>query len=151
MSERYWKSISDMPLFNWRKCIGGELVYIRVETSLNAIENAKDEFYWTLLFDEYIKRYGLGKIYKKWIDLAAKKSILESDFVLTRNKFRLTEIEIQEAKIKSMLENKGEGTSIEKSLIHLSKWMGYRLNEKEVTVKEFFDLMEEYGKANKTK
>ena len=140
-----------MPLFNWRKCIDGNLVYVRKESSLNGTQNAKDEQYWLILFDEYIQKYGLGKVYKKWIDIAAKKSILESDFVLTRNRFKLTEIEIQEHKLKSMLENKGEGTSIEKSLIHLSKWMGYRLNEKEVTVKEFFDLMEEYGKANKTK
>ena len=80
-----------------------------------------------------------------------RKAILECDFVITKDKFKLTEIGVEEAKIKSMLDNKGEGTSIEKSLIYLSKWLGYRINIKEVTTLEYFNLLEEYGKANKEK
>jgi hypothetical protein len=93
----------------------------------------------------------MGKLYEKWLKIMKKKAIMECDFVITKEKFKLTEIQIEEAKLKGMLDNKGEGTSIEKSLIYLGQWLGYRLNIKEVTTLEYFNLLEEYGKANKKK
>lgn len=149
--EKFWESLDEMPLFNWRKCIDGSLIYVRRETLLNTVQNESDEAQWTKLFDEYIKKYGLGKLYKKWIDISVKKSLAECEFVKTRDRFALTKIELEEAKLKSLIENKGEGVGIEKTLIYLSKWVGYRINEKEISVSEYFNLMEEYGKANKTK
>jgi hypothetical protein len=31
----------------------------------------------------------------------------------------------------------------------LSKWIGYRLNPKEISVVEYFNILAQYGKANK--
>ena len=47
-----------------------------------------------------------------------------------------------------MMKNNGDGMTIDQSLIHLSKWVGYRLNPKEITVVEYFNISEQYGKAN---
>ena len=40
--------------------------------------------------------------------------------------------------------------TIDESLIYLSKFMGYRLNPKEITVIEYYTLLDHYGKANQT-
>jgi hypothetical protein len=50
-----------------------------------------------------------------------------------------------------MLNNKGSGVTIEQSLIHLSKWLGSWINVKAITTKEYFNLIDEYGKENKRK
>ena len=80
-----------------------------------------------------------------------KKALLEVDFIITRERFKLTEIEMQIANLDAMLMNKGSGVTIEQSLIHLSKWLGSWINVKTITTREYFNLMEEYGKENKRK
>ena len=41
--------------------------------------------------------------------------------------------------------------TIEETLVHLSRWAGYRLNAKELSVVEYFNMMKQYGKENKQK
>jgi hypothetical protein len=90
-------------------------------------------------------------MYKKLLNAMKKKALLEVDFIVTRERFKLTEIEMQIANLDAMLNNKGSGVTIEQSLIHLSKWLGSWINVKAITTKEYFNLIEEYGKENKRK
>jgi len=60
----------------------------------------------------------------------------------------LNKIELEEKKLKDIIKGDESENQIEKTLIYLSKWIGYRLSIKEVTVFEFYTIMKEYGKAN---
>lgn len=135
-----------MPLFNWIKCTEGALKYTRKGKTGS---NEQDAEAWVMVHDEYLKEFGLSKMYKKLLTQMKKKAELELDYVITDNKFKLTLIEIEEAKLKSMLSTAGTGISIEQSLIHLSKWLGYWIKSKEINVKEFFYLTKEYERINK--
>ena len=106
---------------------------------------------WQKIYDSYILEYGLSEMYKKLLNAMRKKALLEVDFIITRERFKLTEIEMQIANLDAMLMNKGSGITIEQSLIHLSKWLGSWVNVKTITTREYFNLMEEYGKENKRK
>ena len=106
---------------------------------------------WQKIYDSYILEYGLSDMYKKLLNAMRKKALLEVDFIITRERFKLTEIEMQIANLDAMLMNKGSGITIEQSLIHLSKWLGSWINVKTITTREYFNLMEEYGKENKRK
>ena len=106
---------------------------------------------WQKIYDSYILEYGLSDMYKKLLNAMKKKALLEVDFIITRERFKLTEIEMQIANLDAMLMNKGSGITIEQSLIHLSKWLGSWINVKTITTREYFNLMEEYGKENKRK
>ncbi len=72
--------------------------------------------------------------------------MLEGDFELTNERVKLTEIDIMKTKIDALQMNFGNGQTIEQSLIHLSKWLGYGLKVKEITVVEFYTIVNEYGK-----
>jgi len=109
----------------------------------------KDFEQWGKIYDDYIKQFGLSELYKKLLELMRKKALLELEFVTTGQRFKLTEIELTEAKLKTALSNNGEGLTIEQSLIYLSKWVGFNLNPRKITVLEYFNLSAEYGKANK--
>ena len=78
--------------------------------------------------------------------LLQKKAQLQCDFVIRDDRFLLNEIEIADEKIKQLSKNFGGGTSIDASLIHLGKWLGYALKIKETTVVEYYEIMKEYGK-----
>lgn len=135
-----------MPLFNWIKCTNGDLTFTRKGNKGN-IEN--DHKAWLKVHDEYLNQYGLGKMYKRLLNQMKKKAQLELDYVLTENRFKLTLIEMEEQKLKSMLSTAGTGITIDQSLIHLSKWLGYWIKSKEINVKEFFTLTKEFERLNK--
>jgi hypothetical protein len=135
-----------MPLHNWIKCNDGDFTFTRKGTKGS---KEKDYEAWVVVHDEYLKEYGLGKMYKRMLNQMKKKAQLELDYVLTENRFKLTLIEMEEQKLKSMLNTAGTGISIDQSLIHLSKWLGYWIKSKEINVKEFFNLTKEYERLNK--
>jgi hypothetical protein len=109
----------------------------------------RDVMAWQNIYDDYIREFGLSEVQKKLFDSMKKRAILELDFVITLDRFKLTEIEIQIARMDAMLSNRGSGITIEQMLIYVSKWLGQWLNPRNITVKEYFNLIEQYGKANK--
>jgi hypothetical protein len=74
---------------------------------------------------------------------------LQCDYLITKDAFKLTQIEIEETKLENMQKMQAEPVSVEKTLIYLSKWLGYRLDWKQVSANEYYLILEEYGKANK--
>jgi len=137
-----------MPLHNWIQCNEGNTEYVRKG---NTKDEGKDDIKWIEIYDQYVQKYGLSDVYKRLLEVMKKKALYELEYVITKEKFKITEIELQEAKLKTMLSNNGKGITIEQSLIHLSKWLGYRLNPMKITVVEYFNTLKEYGKENKQK
>ena len=132
-----------MPLYNWIKCIDGDLSYVNKDSKGNNQANALK---WAFIYDEYLKEYGLNKMHKKLLICMRDKSILECDFILTKDRFKLTLIEMEEQKLKNMLSMMSGGASYDSLLIHLSKWVGYHLSSKNISVKDFYTLNNEYEK-----
>ncbi len=143
---KYWESIDEMPLYNWIKCNKGKIEFTRKEKRGNKI---KDYINWKILYNEYLKEFGLDKRYKRYIEAKKKKAILQSKYILTKEKFKLTEIEIETQKIKDLEFYFGEGENIETILTWLGMFLGYKIDQKNTTVKEYFVILEQYGKANK--
>jgi len=144
MSERYYQSIDEIPLFNWQKCLEGDVKYVNLETK----EDAGNQEAFTKLYDEFLQKRGVNKEYKKYLDILKKKALLQCEFLITKDDFKLTQIEIEDAKIVSLQKTSESGLSIEKTLIYLGKWLGYRLDWKVITVTEFYSIMEEYEKQS---
>jgi hypothetical protein len=103
---------------------------------------------WNNIYDQYIEKYGLSELYKKLLETMREKALAELEFVTTGDNFKKTEISLLEEKLKTMVNNNGKGMSIEESLVHLSKWLGYRVDVFKTSVTEYFTLLNEYGKAN---
>jgi len=137
-----------MPLANWMMCTGGDLTGCRT----NGIGNATmDELMWEVVYDSYINEMGLDKMYSRLLDIMKKKAQIECDYVATNDRFKLTLLEIEERKLKEMIDasdGKDSG-GIDKSLVYISKWVGSWLNPKHMTTKEYFILLQEMEKMNK--
>jgi len=136
-----------MPLENWiRITEDGEYQYVcKDPENTSGVDIAEA---WYKVNDEYIQRYGLGQLYKRLLKKMKEKALLQLSYVETRDRFKLTEISLAEAEMKSMMSNRGEGMGIREAVIHLSKYMGFRLNPKEITVSEFFTIRDKHGKEN---
>ena len=139
-----------MPLYNWIKCSRGDLKYVRIDIKKGQEVGEEEKIVWEKIYSNYIDEFGLGKLQKKIIKVSKEKALLEIDYVLTGNRFRLTEIALEEQRLKEIVENNNKGMSTEQSLVYLSKWLGYHVNSKKISVREYFDIITEYGKQNKT-
>lgn len=146
MRGEYWNSIDEMPLYNWIKCNKGNIEFTRKSKRGTKIQ---DYINWKLIYNEYLKDFGFDVRYKKYLEAKKKKAILQSDYIITKERFKLTEIEIEEQKIKDLSAYFGEGAEIELILTWLGMFLGYKLDQKTTTVKEYFIILEQYGKANK--
>ena len=141
-----WESINDMPLYNWIKCNDGDLKYTRTTRYGNSV---KDLASWETLYNEYLKEFGLNERYKKYLEAQKKRALLQCEYIIKKNKFKLTEIEIQTQRIKDLEMYFGSGQKIEVILTWLGKFLGYKVDQKTTTVTEYFTILEQYGKANK--
>lgn len=144
--KEYFLSIDELPLYNWIKCTNGDKTFVRREK--NGTEEA-DLIVWEMIYNQYLKQYGLNKTYKRYMDQLKKLAFAELDFIITGNNFKLTIAEMEKQRLEGMLNNANYGISIEQTLIHLSKWIGYLIKTKEITVLEYFNLLHEYERSNK--
>jgi hypothetical protein len=147
MQKVFYELIEEIPLYNWAKINEGNLKFILLNIDTEVTELQLSEA-WEKLYDDYIVKRGLSKHYKKLLSLMKQKVILQCDYIITGELFKLTELEIQEQKLNEMIQKDAIDISIEKTLIYLSKWIGYRLDWKIITLSEYYLIMEEYGKAN---
>lgn len=144
--ENYYVSIDELPLYLWVKCTDGDKTVLRK----NGIGTEDDDLEaWDLIYNDYIKLYGLGKLNLKYLTALKKRALAELDYVITGDRFKLTLAEMEERQLETMLNNVGQNITVEQSLIHLSKWVGQWLNAKKLTAREYFDLIGEFEKFAK--
>jgi len=144
MQRIHYTSIDEIPLFNWQKCLEGDVKYVNLETK----EDSGNQEAFNKLYDSFLQKRGVNKEYKKYLDILKKKAMLQCEFLITKDNFKLTQIEIEDAKIVSLQKTSEEGLSIDKTLIYLGKWLGYRLDWKIISVSEFYSILEEYEKQS---
>ena len=88
----YYEGIDELPLYNWIKCTSNDLKFVRKDKKGTEQEDIEA---WERIYDSYIAEYGLNEVYKKLLNAMKKKALLEVDYILTRERFKLTEIEMQ--------------------------------------------------------
>lgn len=143
----YHTSIDTLPLQSWIDCHDGDLTKTRMDTKRG--DQKKDEIAWEQIQDTYLKLYGMSKVLEKIYKAMRQLAILELEYVITEDRMKLTLAEMEEQKIKSLLTNKGQGISIQQSLVYLSQWMNQWITTRGITTREYFDLLEEMEKFNK--
>lgn len=149
LSSNYFDSINTMPLFNWRKCQDeGMFQFCRINLDENdgrKVNDKKDQLAWEKIFDSYITIIGLGKEFERIMELRMEIANLECDYAIEGIEYVRNEINMLKAELEELLGRPVSGDS-DTCLIHLSKWMGYRIDPKETTVKEFYKMLGEYQK-----
>jgi RNAse (barnase) inhibitor barstar len=146
LPSEYYLSIDDMMLYSWIKIMNGDKTYCRRNLSVGNAQ--KDIEAYDILHDDYIKRFGLSKYYKQLLDAIKQKALAEIQYALTKDRHQLTIIEIKTLDLENKMNGGHNGMTIEQMLVHLGRWMGTWLSAKEISVTEYFLMVEEYKKSN---
>lgn len=147
MSKVYYDDIEEMPLYNWYKCQNGDLYYIRLDCQ--QVDLPKCEQAFKKVYESYFEKFGVDARFKNQLEVIKKISMLQCDYLITRDEFKLTQIEVESAKLEMLKKGEATNVTLQQTLIYLSKWIGYRLDWKQISVSEYYTLLEESSKQAK--
>ena len=144
--------IEDVTVYAWKKCQSGKLEYTRKDLDKGTPED--DLKAWDLVYDSYIKEFGIGSEYAYILELQSDLAILKLDLIITENRMLLNKINALNAEIQDYLNrSQDNGTDITTTLIMVGKWLGYKVPERETTILELYkmiDLIKKESDKNKT-
>ena len=137
-----------MLLFNWLKCLEGKLNYTRINANEHDEITQEDLDSWNKIYDNYLDIYGLNDLAQRLMKLQIKLAKAKNDYIIRSNKFQFNVIRIVESEIEKLKSLTNKGITTESVLVHLSRYQGYQITVKTITVRGYFDLLKEYERAN---
>lgn len=148
----YYKSLDEMPIANWFKIQQtNDLKYMLVKTrKVSTKEVSELEKGLKTLSNEYIDTFGISDEYRKILELSRDIEVLKIDFILTQDRSLLTMIEIKKDQLKAISKNKNK-SDVHKLKMYADKYMGFSINTKEVSVKEFYTIIESLKEESQQK
>ena len=134
-----------MPLYNWQECEKGNIKFVNKDH----VSRQNDIEIWSILYNQYLERFGLGADLSEIIRLKRKLIALRCSYIINGNKKILNQIAIDEANLLKLEGLSVNGLTMDETLVYLSKWLGYRLDKKVISIVEYKTLVDEYGRAHK--
>ena len=139
----YYSSIDDIILFNWWEVQKGNHEYCRIDLAVGT--KKQDEIAWEKINDSYLAEFGLSNDMLQIIELRKRIALLECDLVIEDNTFLRNEIRRLTKELSDILTKEGK-TDRDGFIVHLEKWLGFRINEKEITARKFYKTVKEFEK-----
>jgi len=134
-----------MILWNWDECLKGEIRWINKD----GVSTDKDFERFEDINDQYIQRYDLRDETITYLKIKMALIQLRLMYIETGDRMLLNQIEIETENLKTADPSNIEGMTIDQCLAWLRTQMPSWINKKLITVVEFRDLMDEYGRRNK--
>lgn len=142
-SDKYYTSIDELPIWNWWQIADtSKLSYLRKDENYE-----EDDFpieLWFKIQNEYLDEFGFTDDFRQIIELRKKWIKKKTDYLVTNNRFNLTEIEIIEGKMSELIDAKIKVDKF-KSVILLEKELHREINPKLISVKKYYKYMEYFS------
>jgi len=146
LKQLYFYSIDSIPLFNYKNAIKGELEYCRKDYAKGSPES--DAEAWALVYDDYLKTFGLGDKYERFAALQIELTKLNLEYAEKGTRFLLNKINVLGVELDAMLG--GSVADIDDLIVYVIR-TGYPVDEKAINTKVFFKLVELCTTENKAK
>ena len=145
MKGDYFNSIDELPIWNWWKIAEtGNLIYLHRENDYTK-EDYSLVSLWNELQNEYLDVFGITDDFERLLRLKKKWIIKKADYLLTGERFKLTELDIIESDINEAINDK---ITIDKedTIIMLERKLGRELDPKKISVKKYYNYINHFSK-----
>jgi predicted metal-dependent TIM-barrel fold hydrolase len=146
MQEKYYSELNEIPLYNFEKCLEGDYRFVCKNKPEKWGVDEVEAF--GIIYEKYVQKYQKKELDSQF-KLLQSIVILQDMYVQTGDEYFITQAEIKRAQLPKAQEKQERDTT--STLIVLSKWMGFRLNPREISVDEFYSIVQNYERANKKK
>ncbi len=143
-----YDDIADLPIYNWFKCIDTkDYSYVLLERKkCNSDELLKCELVFGELYSQFLDEFGVSDNLQAIIRLQNQILIHKIDLALTGDATNEVFIEIKEIELAKLLEVKElKGNSAK---VAIEKMLGFAINERTVSVKSYYEYINELKKEN---
>ena len=145
---KLYNDIADFPIYNWFKCIDTkDYIYCMIErkecdkAQLNECELAFSDMY-----SQYLDTFGVSDELQAILRIQNQITIHKIDYVLTGDATHETFIDIKEIELAKLMEVKEvKGNSAK---VAIEKMLGFAINERTVSVKSYYEYINELKKEN---
>jgi hypothetical protein len=146
-SNRYYKSIEDLPVYNWWKLHEeNDFKYLLRDSNKKVNRYAINIF--KSIKDEFVNEFGIDRRYEQYLDKVWKLEMYNIKMALTGDKSDKIFADNLEFEIEDLL-NEQETKVHNHGVMHIEKYMGFRLDIKTTTVNEFYGYVKEIEKQVK--
>jgi hypothetical protein len=138
--KNYYISISELPIWNWWKIAEtGNLIYLHKDNDYTKVDYSLVGL-WNNLQNQYLDEFGITQEFEDVIKLKKKWIIKKADYLLTGERFKLTELDIIEAEINETMNSK---ITVDKddTVIMLETKLNRELNPKKISVKKYYNYI----------
>ena len=102
---------------------------------------------WIILYDQYIKEFGINEQYEKYLHKKRKIAIMKCDLVITDDNIHKTFIKIEQMKLSDMLD-KNQLVKFMDVVSMLTKFLGVAINTKAISVLEYYSYLRYLEKSS---
>ena len=145
MLQGYYREIDEIPLRNYRRALSGELQYTRKDLDHGNEED--DRKAWTLVYDDYLREFGLGDRFEQLLELQMELIEVNIELAETGDRFLVNRANQLTADINRIME-RTDGGDLDDAIAYVSKWVGSFIDERTITAKQFFKLLDTVVKDN---
>jgi len=96
---------------------------------------------WNEIYNQYIEMFGLSEEFLADLNQQVQLANYKAEFIITGDRYFKTLIKIEEAKIEFENKGKGEPMELEMLLAKMSKYYGFKLESKELTVVQYYSYL----------
>jgi len=98
------------------------------------------------IYSDFIRIFGVSKSYKEYLEKLVEIELAEIDKVLNNDEFLQTFIDVMHVELEE-IKNRTMGGSYMDAAIAVEKHMGFKLNQKEVSVFEYYSYIKNLEKT----
>jgi hypothetical protein len=126
-------------LRSWRLANDGDLSALRIDP--NKGDKESDLKAWEMLYNNFLEKIGLSEDFKRYIELIKEKIELTNEYIQTRERFKLNDINQIDAELLAYQKTAGKGLTIDEVLPRLTDRYKVHFRERDLTVLEYFNLI----------
>lgn len=147
-----YQSIDELPIYNWfliHKT--NDLTWLlKKKSNINLKQVKTLEVLWEKIYFEFLDTFGIPDTMRHILEIKRDIMVLKIRMLAENDRSLETFIEIKELELNQLNENNQKDTT-GKVKGYVEKFMGFRLNEKEITVKDFYGYIEIIKESAKPK
>lgn len=136
----HYTSIDNLPQYNWRMISEkNDITFMLIDrTKMGNKHELKAAF--DKIKDEYIDTFGINENYKRILELKKEIVCLELEMALTKDRSIKNWIRLSTIELNKLLDNVDK-TKPSETTVRLSKHMGFQVNERTITVREYAEMV----------
>lgn len=140
-----YESIDDLPIKAWFNIHKSGDYRLLLKNIITIDDEDFERLYgfWKVLYNEYIERFGFSEGFVDDLNKQVEIAKLKATFLITGKKHLRTIIRIKEEELKSESKVGGEPLGLESLLAKMSKYYGFKLESRDLTVTQYYSYLNE--------